>query len=401
MSSRLILLCGLLASSAFAQLAAPNGIKIGDGRLHPFIDLEGRYDSAVVYASNTALAGDIAFRIRPGLIFELSGTDTSINFSGNGEYVFYPGFFSAVTRQASRFQTDITIDAAFNKSGAVEFQIGDQLTRSDRTTNQAVTSGAVSLYNSAHLAVPIHPGGRALEFTPKVNWAVEFFSPLIPTSGTTATDLSSMNYSNLNFGLGARWKFLPKTAVVFEAGFDYRTYFNVPGVPADVLKLQLGLAGLISSKISLLILAGYGGDLAPGKAGRTSTFIAQADVGIILSELIGFNGGYVRTITPVPLYGTYGDDRGYLSAKFRVSRFSLTGNAAVDYLQFQPIGTAAPRNDLVFTLGIAPAIQIVSFFSISAGYNLSYRTSNSPTVLNTPPVGFVRHEVILNLHFSY
>ena len=150
MSSRLILLCGLFASvAAFAQVEAPNGIKIGDGRLHPYFDLEARYDSAVTYSSNTTLAGDIPFRFRPGLIFELPGTDNIIHFNGNAEYVLYPGFFSSSTRSASRFQTDVSLDAAFNKTGAVEFQIGDQLVRSDRTNNAALTVGVLSIYNNA------------------------------------------------------------------------------------------------------------------------------------------------------------------------------------------------------------------------------------------------------------
>ncbi len=396
MSSRLILIIGLLVSSAaLAQVDANNGIKIGDGRLHPYLDLEGRYDSAVAYRNGTELKGDIALRVRPGLIFELLGTDNIVHFNGNAEYVFYPGLFDSVTRQASRFQTDVGLDAAFNKTGAVEFQIGDQLLRSDRTSNAALTIGALSLYNNVRIAVPIHPGGGALEFSPKASWAVEFFSPLV----NSTTDLSVLNYSNLNVGLGARWRFLPKTAVVFDGTFDYRTYFNVPGVPADLMKLQLGLAGLISSKISLLILAGYGRDFARAQA--ASTFIGQAEIGVLLSDLITFKGGYVRTIQPVPVYGTYGDDRGYLEAKVTVSRFSLLGTAAVDYLTFSPILAGAPRADIAFSLGIAPAFRIFSWWSISAAYNLTLRTSNATVAVGTTPPSFTRHEAILQLHFSY
>ena len=107
MSSRLILLCGLCVSaSAFAQLDEPNGIKIGDGRLHPYLDLEARFDSAVGYFGKPpTLTPDVPFRFRPGLRFELPGTNNIIHFNGNAEYVFYPGFFASGTREASRFQT--------------------------------------------------------------------------------------------------------------------------------------------------------------------------------------------------------------------------------------------------------------------------------------------------------
>ena len=201
---------------------------MGDGPLHPYLDIEGRYDSAVGYfgtAANPTLQGDIGLRFRPGLKFDLLGTNNVVTFNGNAEYVFFTGVLSRNSSQASRFQTDVGIDAAFNKQGAIEFQIGDQLVRSDRTSNPVFTVGVLSLYNSLRAAVPIHPGGGALEVTPKVQWAVEFFEPLIPSTlpSCPATNPScqpnlarDMNYSNLQPGLAARWRFLPKTAVVFD-----------------------------------------------------------------------------------------------------------------------------------------------------------------------------------------
>lgn len=411
MTSRLIAICALLTSCvALGQVEKPSGIKIGDGRLHPYFDLEGRYDSAVGYFGNPAtLQGDIAVRFRPGLKFELLGTDNVVNFNGNAEYVLYTGAFNAGTRDASRFQTDVGIDAAFNKTGAIEFQIGDQLVRSDRNNNPVFTVGVLSLYNNVRIAVPIHPGGGALEFAPKVSWAVEFFEPLIraslpscPANQPACQPLlaSSMNYSNLNAGLSARWRFLPKTAIVFDGGVDYRTYFNTVGRPATLMKLQAGLAGLISSKLSVLLLAGYGRDFI-GTNGA-STFIAQAELGVLLSEATTFKFGYVRTLQPVPLYGVYGDDRGYIEAKFGISRFSLLGSAAFDFLTFygDPNNPLTPdRKEAIFTLSVSPAVSIFSWFSIGLAYNLNLRL---PTTTNPLPGSqFTRHEVILRFSFSY
>lgn len=417
MLSRFIAIVALFASCvALGQVEKPNGIKIGDGRLHPYLDLEGRYDSAVGYFGNPAtLQGDIAVRFRPGLRFELLGNDNVVNFNGNAEYVLYTGAFSSGTREASRFQTDIGLDAAFNKTGAIEFQIGDQLVRSDRTNNPLVTIGLLSLYNNLRIAIPIHPGGGALEFTPKAAWAVEFFEPLIggnqpppcqPGDPTCQSNLAyTMNYSNLNVGLGARWRFLPKTAVVFDGTVDYRTYFNVVGRPSTLMKLQVGLAGLISSKISVLLLAGYARDLVfiPPTPPATvfnpaQTFIAQAELGILLSDVTTFKIGYVRTLTPVPVYGVFGDDRGYLEGKTSIGRFSLLGSAAFDFLTFYG---DPPRQDTIFSLGIRPSVAIFSWFSVSLAYNLNLRFSKLVGVLTPPGADFARHEVILGLNFSY
>lgn len=409
MLSRFIAITALLASCVtWAQVAKPSGIKIGDGRLHPYFDLEGRYDSAVGYFGNPpTLQGDIAVRFRPGLRFELLGSDNTVNFNGNAEYVLYTGALSSGSREVSRFQTDIGLDAAFNKTGAIEFQIGDQLVRSDRNNNPLFTIGVLSLYNSLRVAVPIHPGGGALEFTPKAQWSVEFFEPLIPAALPTCPagnpacqprQASDMNYSNLNAGLGARWKFLPKTAVVFDGTVDYRTYFNTTASRRDatLMKLQLGLAGLISSKISVLLLAGYGRDFI--SSGQT--FLGQAELGVLLSDATTFKFGYVHTLAPVPVYGIYGDHRGYLEAKTGFGRFSLLGSAAFDFIMFYGPVTAItpPRQDTIFTLSVRPAVSIFSWFSISLAYNLNLRLSPGNAL---PGSQFTRHEVILGLNFTY
>ena len=407
MSSRLIAICALLASGvALGQLEKPLGIKIGDGRLHPYLDLEGRYDSAVL-GTAPLYQGDIGIRFRPGLRFDLQGSDNVVAFNGNAEYVLQTGALSPAARSISRFQTDIGLDAAFNKTGAIEFQIGDQLVRSDRTNNPLLTIGVLSLYNNVRVAVPIHPGGGALEVAPKASWAVEFFEPLL--AGTTTTcpvgqpacqvnTVSDLNYSNLNAGIGARWRFLPKTAVVFDGTVDYRTYFKTTATTrnATLMKLQVGLAGLVSSKISVLLLAGYGREFLSS----AQTFIAQAELGVLLSERTTFKFGYVRTMQPVPVYGLFGDDRGYIDAKAGFGRLTLMAGAAFDFLTFYgaPTPLTPARNDSIFTLTVGPSVQIFSWFDVALAYNLNYRLSSAATL---PGSQFIRHEVVLRLSFSY
>lgn len=385
------------------------GVKIGEGRLHPFLEIDGRFDSTVGFfardgAGNPIPSPDIVLHARPGLKFDLQTPSTFVAFNGSGEYLFYTGLLSPSARDLSRLQANVSLDARFNQDGAAEVQIGDMLTRSDRTQNAAVGVGVVSLANQVHLAVPIHPGGRALEITPRAAWGVEFFEPLLTgaVSGcTNAGDItcnpnlvSQMNYSNLNFGLAGRWKFLPKTAVVLDAAFDYRTYFSASAqnTPANVLRVQTGLVGLISPRFSVTLLVGYGGNFATA---TIHTVIGNAEVAYLPSEHTKVSLGYLRTTQPVPAYGVYIDDRGYLQGRIGLlnGRLNLNATVSADYFSF--IG--APRNDFALGGNVGPSYIVTSWFEVSAFYGINFRSSTS----GVSSVNFVRHEATLRLNFHY
>ncbi len=391
-----------------------SGFKVGDGRLHPYFEFDSRFDSLVGFFLGTAglpkPAGDLVLHFRPGLRFELQNTSTQVNFNGNAEYLYYAGLMAAVSNQLSRFQTSIGLDTAFNKDGAVEVQLGDQLTRSDRTQNAIVGVGVLSLRNEARIAAPIHPGGGALEVTPKVNWAVEFFEPLLPgnvfgcPSGSTnlACDpatVSQMNSSTVTFGLAGKYKFLPKTAFLLDANFDLRTYFNsspTTNPNANILRVQAGLLGLISTRVWATLLAGYGGDFG---GSNLNTVIGQAEIGYRVADTASISAGYLRTVQPVPVYGVFSDDRGYVQGRLGLinQRLVFTAQGALDYFTYF---RNANRNDLVVSLTVGPSFDITSWFNIHAGYSLSLRNSTGAGS-NLVSVNFVRHEALLGLTFHY
>lgn len=389
--------------------AQPNGIKIGDGRLHASLTVTAKYDSAAGYFGPTAQqGGDIAITPTAGLLFALDTPSTSVNANGSAGYVWYTGLLNSGSKDVSHFEASVGLNTAFNKTGAVEVDIGDQFTRSDRTSNTAAGIGLLSLYNSVSLAVPIHPGGGAIEVTPKVRWDVEFFSALLPgrlpscAAGDFSCDpnaASGMNYSNLNFGLGAKWKFLPKTAAVLDASFDYRTYFNAQSstvgastnLPSMLLRVQGGLSGLITSRISTLVLVGGAGDFAASSA---KTFICQAEVAYLGAEFT-VRGGYLRTLNPIPILGAAGDDRGYVELRsLFFGRLGIRVGGAFDYLTYY---AGPPRGDYVISANAAINYQFVSIFSAGISYTFSMRGSS----LTAQGLNYQRHEPMLTLTLSY
>jgi hypothetical protein len=413
-SRRLVPLWGAvvlgLASAAWGQSAVPQapGIKIGEGRLHPFFDLDTRYDSLIGFYSGvpggTPLpTADVVVHFRPGLTYAQDTGSTLVNFNGAFEYLYYTGLLFKGDSALSRPQGQALLNTAFNRDGAVEVQVSDSLIRSDRTQNPAAGVGVISLFNNASLAVPIHPGGRALEITPRVAWQLELFDPLVlaqslpncaPTDITCTPSLvGQMNYSNLSFGLANRWKFLPKTALVLNATFDWRTYLaNQTANPtAMVLNAQTGLVGLVSPHVSITALAGYGGDFA----GKVNTFIANAEVNYLTGNDSRIGAGYLRTLQPVPAYGNFLDDRGYVAGRLGLigGRLMIVGSVNFDYLTFG----SNVRNDTVLSANLAPYFDVTSWFQVGLGYTGSFRTSS----LSAQSTNYVRHEALLRLTVRY
>ncbi|MDP1919631.1 MAG: hypothetical protein Q8L14_25490 [Myxococcales bacterium] len=408
-SGVLALVVALSASSAIAQAPSPVGFKVGDGRLHLLAEVDSRFDSLVGYFRQSGVPSpELIFVPRVGATFGLESPSTIVKFNANAEYLIFSGILSPSSTRLSRPQALVGLETSFNRDGAVSFDLGDTFTRSDRTQNPSAGIGVISLFNSLYIAAPIHPGGRALEITPRVTWGVEFFEPLL-TGQTTCpagditcdpTRVSAMNYSNLNFALGARYKFLPKTAIVVDTNFDLRTYWNAStqNLPAQILRGRAGLAGLLTPRFSLTLLAGAAYDFA---ATQRAAPIGQAELSYLVGESTSVSIGYVRDMLPVPVFGTFADDRGYLNARlgFLGDRLTLNGTASIDYFTFfGPMGTVSTRSDLLIGLNVGPSFVVTSWFVIGATYGLGYRSSTQTTQTG---INFVRHEANLRLTFRY
>jgi hypothetical protein len=404
----------LVASVALADPPPQtNGIKIGDGRLHVSLLAAIGYDSGAAYytpggSSTPVLAGDLIVQPSAGITFGLDTANTFVNFTGSGGYVWYPGLTTGITTKLSHPIANVTLGTAFNKLGAIEFQLGDTFTYSDQTTNTVAGIGLLSLYNTVYLAVPIHPGGGAIEVTPKFHFDLELFAQLLPQAlpGCT-TDIScnpalvqNMNYGNLGFGLTGKWKFLPKTAVVVDLSFDDRLYFNTtppPGgvpntstnLPSLLLRGTAGLSGLITSRISTLLLIGGGGDFVTGDA----TVIGQAEIAYLGSFLTA-RGGFLRTMSPMPVFGISTDNRVYAELRSTLlGRLTLSGLGGFDYINY----AKTSRADVIVSAQIQAIVQIVSFFSAGLSYNLSFRSSTEAFA----GVNYIRHLPMLTLTLSY
>ena len=89
------LMLGVLVSTpAFAQVAKAPGFKVGEGHFHPFLEIDGRFDSLVGRFTPGIDSPEIVLHFRGGAKFDLDTPSTFVNFSGAAEYLWYTGLLT-------------------------------------------------------------------------------------------------------------------------------------------------------------------------------------------------------------------------------------------------------------------------------------------------------------------
>jgi hypothetical protein len=372
----------------------PNGFKIGPGRLHLFLTEGLVYNSQAVAVPvspgnpNFNLGGAFILHTRPGLNLQIDGDNNTFGLNGYIDYLYYTNWITAGASNASVLDAAAGLNGDFNRNGVVGFTIADTFSRSTNTYTPSVAVGVISLYNQVSAGVPIRPGGKALEIIPHGAYGVEAFTQYsgAPTNGSCNTPnspcnpstLQQYNYQDFQGGVDVRLKFLPETAAIFTSNYDARIYSNSDPLinpNASELKLQIGLAGLITTKLAVILKAGWAQGFGTGDI---STVIGQAEVTWLATELANLAVGFLRDVYPVSGYGSYIDDRPYLSGKiFLGGRLQLSLTAAYDFFDFAS-SPANPngRNDSQLSFNAVATYQALRWLLVGGGLLFTYHTSS-------------------------
>ncbi|MCI0569124.1 MAG: hypothetical protein L0Y66_00075 [Myxococcaceae bacterium] len=380
-----VLLAPVLAHAQ--ESSGGNGVKVGEGRLHPAADLELRYDSAAGFFDGPKLSPEMAWHLRPGLRYELPGRHLDVKAAGQLDLVWYPGWLTAASSRVSRVQGTADLSFIANQGGPLEVRVTDSFARTDRSSNLAIGFGVLSLGNRITLAVPVRPGAGALELTPEVGHGLETFSTLGATGCTDVAcqpdPVAEFNYQNLHAGLDVRWRFLPKTAVVLDTDFDHRSFPQSSTPAASILRTTVGLSGLVTPRISLNVRLGWAQDTGAVPAG---TVVGQAELVCPLTPFSLVRAGYLRTLDPAGSLGHYASDRLYADGRVLLGgRLSLSAAGGLDFVGYR--GDAA-RRDRVGHLELTPEYQLNPWLRLGAGYLLGTRASS----LDEASLNFARHE---------
>ncbi len=403
----------LLAVLAAPGAAAENGIKIGDGRLHPYLAIEGRYDSNVLYGTNRPLTGDLILHVKPGFDLQIPGNQLSVQLAANLDWNKYLGLKSEVTKDLSHLFGEATLEMSAKGTG-VGLNLDDTFRRSDQVASFSIAQAVVANYNDLRLAVPFQPGGGALLLTAEGQWLLETLETFASSAGvacdpqTTANpscdpaNLSKLGYNQVSGRGEVRWKFLPRTALTLEASYFVRLPNDtVLSQQVRGLKTLAGLAGLVTPHLAVTAKAGYGDTF--GSAGTSyRAWLANFELEYVTLGTAGGRVGYVHEYSADPGYAfsLYSIHRLYLEGRMLLGG-RLTAGARGEY---DIVDYAASAGVQMATFAPTLEVEVTRWLYAAAGYGLTWRTSSAAggTGGTTLPVpGYTKHEIWLSAKLVY
>jgi hypothetical protein len=404
------------------------GVRTGDIEWHPGIAIEGGYDSNYFLRSsqnnvangcpNACPQGTPEMRVTPSIAIatigpvrkegELKHEPPTVDFRLNASGT-YQEFFGQLTPEQRNFGANATarlnilpertfggaVFASYNRTIQPNNISGNPDLSFDRDT---VGAGA---------EISTQPNGGTLDW----HLGYQFTDTLFEDTGLYS------NLSNQIYTKG-RWKFRPRTALIYDGTFGFISYENTTtaaGVAtagqfgqlfsSDPVRSRIGITGLVTPRLSFLGLVGYGGSFftpataAPKPPAQYDSVIGQAEFKYFLTAQPGDGNpmsltlssialGYNRDFLMSYLSDYYGSDRGYLKfSYFFAGRalISLEGGAgAIEYPTFTYVGGG---NQASFTdVRIDATLYGEYRFTNYLGLNLTtkYTTNLSSTTLQIP-----------------
>lgn len=410
-----VALVATAASSAHAS--AGNGLRLGgsEGRLHPFLDLETRYDSNVSFGEGEAVIGDAILHVRPGLELKVPGDLATVEFSGALDWAQYLGMEDGRTTDLSRWYANAGLAVLLNGRGAVSVRMDDDYRRQVSTSSLTGpnATAVVSDSNVLSVSVPLKPGGGALVVTGVGRWLVETFSPYAGGDPELDGQLDDLSYSEVRTGVDVQWKFLPRTSTVFQAGYYQRMPSAAAQQDTTGFDLLAGVAGLLTPRIGATAKIGYGSasykvesaDPAdPVAAVSRTSSSALADVGLewLPLENLSLRAGYARTLGIDPVQDVYAADGVNAGVRVKLAqRIAFRGTVRWDRLSFD----ATPGAETSF-VRVEPTVEaaVGRWLTVATGYAYGSRDAKWPDDPADPspaPTTYSKHEGYVRLELTY
>ena len=337
------------------------GVRVGDLELHPGIAAEAGYDSNYfLRAPSEDPLASYRLRVTPSISLTTLGPQrrdgngsmapTALTFRG-GAYVSYNELIAADSKHSSEFSdqrhVDMGADLLLNiaPQGRVGADTYLNFVRMVQPSNDTDTENAFNRDSlRAGAGATWRPGGGLFDWRLGYELLYNYFEK---------TGFGGLNNYQNSINMRGRWRFLPRTAVLYDGSYTWITYPN-PGVQNDgaIVRSRIGMNGLITTRLALLGMIGWAGTFYDAKAGQApqqfDSLTAQAEVKWYISggaELanaasapVGLSYaslGYTRDVANSYLGNFYQKDRGYVGLSYLLGGvFVASLNAGIANLRF-------------------------------------------------------------------
>ncbi len=391
---------GALSSSA---LAAPGDhIRAGDATFSPGLDFGGEYRTNL-YRAEADPTGGANLRIAPRATFSVGGEDHEFSFGGVWElrkFLFVDEVAGSTLTSAERVSSlDRFNDFGLNtsttlfKREVVGLELSDSLNLRNNSTDAEFSEApfTTQLRNSLTGGLRISPG-PALSIVPGGKWSYDQYR--VPSRpGDEDRVLNSRNAYGPT--LGAKWSFLPRTAVYANADYTVNSWtagpvqessgglFEAPG--SQFIRAMTGIDGRFTNKLFLNIGAGYGvglyesGNNISGLDGLLAKVQGRYQIVEGTEDQAGtsITLGYEKTFRDSFFTNSVAINRGYTGLGVGIGNFV----PSVQYeVRAEDYDGAIARNDIVNKLSLNAGYRIQNWASITPGVSWQQRASNQDNV---------------------
>jgi hypothetical protein len=402
---RTLAVVALLASATLAQASPGNGIRFGgsSARLHPYLELEGRYDSNVAYDDEQNKSAGWIIHVRPGLILDAPGDQVAVKLDANLDWAQYLGTNSDL----SELYGQSLLGVGVNRKGTVGVELTDTFRRTISTSVMSFGSALINNSNVLYVGVPWRPGGGAFVTTVYGNWDLESYSaltsgPLCPQDVPQCNDalLAELGYSDVKGGLELRWRFLPRTAAVLQGEYWKRlpTNSDLSASPTG-WRVWAGAQGLVTAHLAATAKVGWGAlNDAPGSI---TSWLANAEAEWLPVETTSVKLGYLHDLGADPgMERGYTTNRGYLEGRaLLASQYAAQLRAEYEHRAYTKAG-GFTADQLV--LEPSADVELARWLRVGAGLTYTNRTSKLPTgAPRLPGFNYNKTEAFVRLRGTY
>jgi hypothetical protein len=394
------------------------GILAGDFEFHPGVAAEFGFDSNFFQRSSSGedvlfggVADSLRLRITPQLSLrtldrrvdaagDRARDRRPISFSAYGsvnynEFIATDGADQQEFSDARNIQGGGGLDLGILPGRAWSGTVGSSYAYVYEPSNQGgLTSNFSRHMIDVHAQVDWKPGGGAFE------WQLLRYGTLFSLFDVDVFD--RFNNGNHSLTTAGRWKFLPKTAVLYDATFGLYRYGETSTLnDGESLQARMGLSGLLTKRVALMAMGGWASSFYRARAGNLfatnyDDVLANAEVRWYVTSgnekrregwaNIGASTltvGYARTFQDGYLADWFQSDRGYAQIGYMLGGMVFTsaevGTALVSYPDYVVENTAQQAFDEI-RLDLRGFAEYRPLTSLGINLSLEFNENFSTTI---------------------